>query len=334
MQSRRAGVGIVVVALFVSATIVPAPRVQGHAALTGQIAYETWDRDPPGAPAEIYVVDVDGTNRRNLTNHRSRDSGPSWSPDGRQIAFSSDRAAGQGIYIMEANGRLQRLLTDFGAGPLAWSPDGRRLAFVAYVDGNLDIYVIDAVVPERWERPAVPQRLTEDPARDSWPSWSPDGRQIAFESDRQEDKAQAGIYVMDADGGNPRNLTPVWSAHQPSWSPDGQQIAFASGRGGTMGIWVMDADGGNPRNLTDEWGGDEAPSWTSDGQHIIFQSYRDINYEVYVMEADGTDQRNLTRSPDQERWPSFFDVTRLGVSSVGMSRVTWGWIKESGLEQE
>ena len=105
------------------------------------------------------------------------------------------------------------------------------------------------------------------------------------------------IYIMDANGNNPRRLTnhQAWDS-SPSWSPDGQKIAFVSNRDGNVEIYVMDADGSNPRNLTNHPMWDEHPSWSPDGQKIAFVSKRDGNVEIYVMDADGNNTRRLTNS--------------------------------------
>ena len=106
------------------------------------------------------------------------------------------------------------------------------------------------------------QRLTENLFDDWYPSWSPDGKRIAFSSDRQGDFGSFEIYVMDTDGGNQRRLTndPQYDG-SPSWSPDGKRIIFVSERDGNYEIYVMDADGDNQRNLTKHGGEDFSPAW-------------------------------------------------------------------------
>jgi Tol biopolymer transport system component len=117
---------------------------------------------------------------------------------------------------------------------------------------------------------------------------------IAFVSERD---GNGEVYVMDADGSNPTNLTnnAAWDVY-PAWSPDGTRIAFVSDRDGSYEIYVMDADGSNPRNLTNNavWDGD--PAWSPDGMQIAFVTGRDGNDEIYVMNADGSNPRNLTNS--------------------------------------
>ena len=102
--------------------------------------------------------------------------------------------------------------------------------------------------------------LTNNARFDEDPSWSPDGKRIAFTS--MKNGGNREIYVMDADGGNQRNLSnDLFSDKDPSWSPDGKRIAFVSNRGGHLDIYVMDGDGGNQRNLTNNPDDDTDPAW-------------------------------------------------------------------------
>ena len=134
------------------------------------------------------------------------------------------------------------------------------------------------------------------------PAWSPDGRQIAFSSNRD---GNFDIYVMDSDGKNVRNLTKHGRRdHQiPTWSPDGRQIAFSSNRdGGDDDIYVMDSDGKNVHRLTKHKKEDILPAW-SPGGRIAFSSNRDGNVEIYVMEVDVMDGDGDGGTPSFEGEP-------------------------------
>ena len=211
---------------------------------------------------EIFVMTTDGTRVTNLTNSWADDVSPVWSPDGRRIAFVSLR---------------DTLTGKWGLGP-----------------GTIYIMDFDPVV-------GVANnlfRLTDGTSEDGWPTWSPDGRRVAFQSDRT---GNWDIWVMNTDGSGLTQLTnhPEDDEH-PDWSPDGKKIAFTSRREGNRDIWVMNADGSKPVNLTKTPSRDRYPMWSPDGRQIAFNTNRDDNQEIYVMNADGSNQRNVTNSPSIE----------------------------------
>ena len=200
-------------------------------------------------------MDANGKNVRQLTVNRGLDRVPAWSPDGRQIAFTSDRDDDDDIYVMDTDGTNVRRLTNLPGSDWspAWSPNGAQIAFTSDRDGDNDIYIMDA-------DGGNVRQLTNHPGDDLEPAWSPDGTRIAFGSNRD---GALNIYIVDEDGTTIRQLTdePGWDV-LPTWSPDGRQLAFTSDRNGDVDIYVMDADGKNVRQLTNVSGFDYEPAWS------------------------------------------------------------------------
>jgi TolB protein len=229
------------------------------------IAFET-ERGEFG-DYEVYAVATDGSRLTNLTNSWADDVAPVWSPDGRHVAFVSYRHTLSG----------------------KWSLRGGS------------IYVLD-FDPQGGVGGGNPRRLTFG-ASDDWPTWSPDGQRIAFQSDRS---GNWDIWCIKLDGSGLTRLTDDPGADRyPDWSPDGQKIAFTSKRGGNEDVWVQDvteilrgAGGSAPVNLTRAESRDRYAMWSPDGERLTFNTERDGNLEIYMMNADGSNPRNVSRAPE------------------------------------
>jgi TolB protein len=178
-----------------------------------RIAFDT-DRD---GNFEIYAVATDGTNPRRLTRHPGRDLAPAWSPDGSKIVFMSDRDARPefDIYRMNVDGSGVERLT---SKPTNWfpqySPDGTKLALHVWND----VHIMDVATKAL-------DRLTHDPANGMYPSWSGDGRRLAFMSWRN---GPTEIFTMNIDGTDQRRVVTMLrgSAIDPRWSPTGDRLVF------------------------------------------------------------------------------------------------------------
>ena len=299
---------------------------------------------------EIFLMNPDGKRVRQLTRHLQYDAVPAWSPDGKKITFMSFRdehklpgsgAVNGDIYVMNSDGTNPINLTQApGRHDLdsCWSPDGKQIVFTSFKGFLPDIWVMDADGTNQ-------RKLTDHEAGERDPDWSPDGTRIAFYSNRdgiwdRNPNDNWEIYVMDADGQNPINLTnnPAWDSH-PAWSPDGTQIAFDSNREGNTEVYVMNADGTNLINLTNHPAADRTPDWSPDGTRIVFESNRDgnweikpkDNWEVYVMNADGTNPINLTNHRKWDSQPTWEPVPTLSVAPNGRLTILWGKVKRSNI---
>ena len=228
----------------------------------------------------------------NLSPHEALEVLASWSLDGEQALFYTNRDDRWQIYRMDADGANQVNLSNNEANDSfpSWSPDGRQILFFSDRDDNNEIYLMDT-------DGSNPVNLTNDPANDRWASWSPDGTQIVFESNRD---GNSEIYLMNADGSNLVNLTNHESRDRdPAWSPDGRQIAFVSNRDGTQEIYVVEADGSNLRQLTDHSEFHAFPSWSPGGRSLTLTSSRDLTFwpELYTINPDGSGLVRLTHNP-------------------------------------
>lgn len=213
---------------------------------------------------DIWVAAANGTSRLRVTTQPGWDGDPAWSPDGKQIAFASERDGNREIYVMNGDGSnpVRLTFTNFSDYRPAWSPDGSRIAFVSERDGNAEIYLMNADGTN-------PVRLTDNPAFDGDPDWSPDGSRIAFRSARS---GTGGIWIMDAEGSNAHQLTTNFLGDwQPAWSPDGLRIAFSHGVAGNIrDIFVINSDGSKQGALTHGLVDATDPSWSADGRRIAF----------------------------------------------------------------
>lgn len=265
--------------------------------------------------SDIYIMDIKGKNIQNLTDHPATDFSPTFSPNGRWMAYVSQ----QDIYLMDSVRKERHRLTE-GNAPDG-SPDGKSIVFVSKRAGKSNIYKMD-INGEKV------QQLTNEASNGS-PSWAPDGEWIAFSSNR--DGIPLSVYVMTADGRRQRRLT---HGRNPVWSPDGKQIAYVLDIAGS-GVYVMSAEGQNSRRVTPEntWG--DNPAWSPDGHWIAYElevenpwgnPNRDSN--IHLVSPDGIETRQLTKHPERDRYPAWVPAEFLSVSPTAEKQTTlWGRLK-------
>jgi TolB protein len=179
-----------------------------------------------------------------------------------------------------------------------------KIAFHSDRDGNYEIYT------QNFDGSGSAARLTNNPANDFYPNWSPDGAKIAFTSFRD---GNLEIYSMNADGSNQTRVTNnAASDSQAAWSPDGNRIAFQSNRDGNNEIYTMDPNGANVVRLTNNASDDGFPNWSPDGTKIAFQSDRSGNEDIWTMNSDGTNQLNRSNNAAVDEYPDWApDVTKI-----------------------
>jgi len=252
---------------------------------------------------EIWAMDYDGSNQRQLTHLASTSLSPRISPDGSRMAFSSLTKSGWEILMFSLDLNRTVNFQRFGGTNLspAWSPDGTRLALSSSRGGNSEIYVCDA-------NGGNLRRITTSRGPDVSPSWNrKTGAQIAFVSGST---GLPQVYTMEADGTNQQRMTDQGYAVSPNWSPNGQFLTLAwtrkygPGEPGSSDIYLMDIASKQWVQLTHDGGRNDFPSWSPDGRHIVFQSHRSGKDEIWMMLADGTKlhQVTFTGSNTQPNW--------------------------------
>ena len=274
---------------------------------------------------EIYVMDADGGNRENLSNHPVHDQDPDWSPDGTKIAFVSNRNHSEyQIYVMDADGTNQIKLTD---GPREkrdpdWSPDGGKIAFTA----SPKVFGVEVSRIEVMDADGENRAVLEHDALA--PSWSPDGGKIAFVS-RRDDRNE--IYVIGADGQGLERLTDDFlGGHSLSFSPDGRQIATDPSHEGFHHIYVMGADGTNPTKLTHNQEHHVYPTWSPDGRTIAYVVSDDdvLSTKIHLMTADGKYLKQLSKVRNVIDDQPDFSPVGLAVSPTSKTAAIWGRLKK------
>jgi TolB protein len=238
---------------------------------------------------EIFIADYDGANQRRVTVNRLLNVFPSWSPDGRAIAYTSYRRGYPDIFVsLIYQGTMETPTNGTGQNWLpVFSPDGARIAFTSNRDGNSEIYVMN-------RDGSNVRRLTNHPAIDVTPTFSPSGEQIAFTSDRT---GTPQIWVISVDGLNLRRLTSESYADRPTWSPAPyNEIAFAARTSTYYDIKIYQVTDGTTRQITNGEGTNESPAWAPNGRHIAFMSTRvGRTSQIFTAGRDGKDVRQITR---------------------------------------
>jgi Tol biopolymer transport system component len=271
------------------------------AAVSGQIAYTAIPK--AGHPWRLALLDLRTKQKSYLTPSGEYAEMPSWSPDGKQIAFARSTAGGaQELVVLNVATGKQRLIA---AGPYlnewpAWSPDGARIAFVRspVAGGGQQIWSI---------RPnGEGLRQLTHAAGLGRPAWSPNGKKIIYGRLRNAEHDAWDLWLMHRDGSDEHRLARNGTA--PAWEPNGKQIAFGVPRRGPRGcclrdLFLMQRDG-NGRRLLAKKGG--VPSWSPNGKTIVFQHFQSgRGWNIWTVAPDGSGANQLTSAAGDETTPAW-----------------------------
>lgn len=249
-----------------------------------RIAYVLTKADPERSAydADVWLIDADGGNARQLTQGTGSDTKPRWSPDGKRVAFLSDRSGVNQVYLIDVDGGEARPLTNESTAvrELEWSPDGTAIAFTR----------IDKTTPEERDGPHVVGEGTK----------------------------HVHLYLAEVESGRVRRLTRgEFSVFSFSWSPDGNALAFDRGPGTGLDalyetdLYAVARDGGEPKPLVVRAGLDQGPLYSRDGKWIAFTSLGGVSswiveHDIYVVPATGGTPRDISkaygRTPDRIVW--------------------------------
>lgn len=240
---------------------------------------------------DIMIWDVERGILHNLTRHPANDHTPYWSPDGQTLYFITNRDARYAHYRMRADGRSAEPaleLPEIGS-QYRLSPDGRFLAYLAAETYNSDIMVLDLISGEL-------RNITRSPEDERYPTWSPNGEQIAFLSNR---RGASGLFVITRDGSQLRNLATSLVAYTspPAWSPDGRQIAFTTV---TESLFVVDVVTAKVERLGGRRIQGIYPSWSPNGRRLAYARVYNYNYDAEVQIIDL--HNNHVSQPTQGRY--------------------------------
>lgn len=235
---------------------------------------------------EVFIMDYNGENIRQLTKLKTTTLFPAISPDRSIMAFTSYRDNNPDLFLYFLGGKIKRVYHAEGIGSTPdFSPDGKLMVFSASKNGNTDIYLYHIDTGEI-------ERLTRSTAIDTSPRFSPNGKAIVFTSDRY---GYPQIYTMGVDGLNITRVATIGTYNdQPCWSPDGKYIAYSSMKNGHFEIFLYIFSTGENVQLTHNMGSCENPVFSPDARRIAFQSNKSGKYQIYSMNINGSNVVQLT----------------------------------------
>ena len=241
---------------------------------------------------EIFSVDFDGYNSKKITNDNTLNLTPAWSPNGRWLIYTSYAGNNPDLIMIDRHNKLPRRallrMSGLNAAP-SWSPVDDRLCLVLSKDENSEIYIL--------ENNGKLRRLTRHFNIDTSPTWSPDGKKIAFTSDRSG-RGAPQIYIMDALLGDKAGVKRISFSSSyndnPAWSPDGDKIAYTSRVGRHFQIKIYNLTTKNSTVFTKSIGSKEQPTWSPDGRFLAYRYKKGPKKHTYIQRLGSNKVRQLT----------------------------------------
>lgn len=303
-----------------------------------------------GGGNNIYVMDDDGSNVQRLIFTAFAELGPTWSPDGKHIAFVRITAKGglgqrqqSNLFLMNQDGSHEQQLTTHPAldGLSTWAPDGHRIAFSSDLSGDTEIHVIDILTGEI-------QQLTRNPGLREWaagPSWSSDGKYIAYRQ-ALPPRGLTTIYVMRSNGQARHPLAPSddWYRYGPHWAPDSKSVLYCESlyRPGQPGQAfklissrvVIQRHGVRARQVlkTPQKWLIHSACWLDNGKQVLIAADEygapDRQIDIYRYNLSTGVLKNLTNHPKDDLAPAWISDAILSVTPLGQKKMQWGTLKQ------
>ncbi|MAJ91886.1 MAG: Tol-Pal system beta propeller repeat protein TolB [Legionellales bacterium] len=254
-------------------------------AFNTRVAYITVKKNKKRKVHTLHIADADGENRKTLLESPEPLLSPSWSNDGKKIAYVSFEGKSSSIFIQDVSSGNRERITKFNGinSSPSWSPDGTQLAITLSKDGNTEIYIMDLITKSL-------KRITNHGGIDTEPTWSPDGKKIAFTSDRS---GSPQIYEINLGEGKAKRLSfeGIYNA-RARYSPDGESITLVHSTGGTYHIAILDLNNSSITILT-EGKLDESPSFAPNGSMIIYATTGRRGGQLAAISIDGRIKQRL-----------------------------------------